>query len=252
MKTIKQLLYKIFGLKTYLKIVSCVYIKYISYGFGKKKYAELHYLKNIIKQDFVCIDIGANLGYYSYFLSKILGNNGKLIAIEPVPLFGKIWRKNIKKSNSKNIIFYPYALGAENKNMKMEMPIINGNVRHGMTQIVDNVETNTIHNAVKTSSFTFDVEMKIPDELFASIERIDFIKMDIEGYEHIALENMKKTLIKHKPLIQAELGGKENRQKSIKILLDISYKIYVLKDNELVEIDEKDIENYGGDFYFRN
>ncbi|MDD4149846.1 MAG: hypothetical protein PHE33_07440, partial [Bacteroidales bacterium] len=62
MKIFRVILYKIFGLKVYLKIVSKLYIKYISCGFGKDKYPELHYLNSIIKPGFVCIDIGANLG----------------------------------------------------------------------------------------------------------------------------------------------------------------------------------------------
>jgi len=261
MKTIKYLLYKILGLKIYLKIVSYIYIKYMDWGFGKTKYTELHYLKNIIKPDFFCIDIGANLGYYSYFLSKLIGKDGKLIAIEPVPLFGKIWEKNIRRLKIKNAVLYPYALGAENKKVKMGMPVIKGNVHHGMTKIIENIN---IYQKKKFTSIRknknnigkiFNVEMKIPDELFEKLKKLDFIKIDIEGYEYIALKNMKKTLRKHKPIIQAELSGKENRRKSIELLYYMSYNIYILKSNQLVEIiydetDNDEIDNYDGDFYF--
>lgn len=243
MKTIKKLLYKILGLKSYLQVVSRIYIKYIQLGFGKKKYSELHYLKDIVKPGFICIDIGANVGYYSFFMSKLCGEKGKLFAIEPIPVFAEVWKKNVSNSKINNITLYQCALGGENKNVKMGMPMIDGVVHHGMTRIV----------SVEDSSYEklFDVQMRIPDELFKDLDKIDFIKVDIEGYENIAFENMKATLSRHKPLIQSELSGKGNREKTIKILSEISYVPHVLINNKLVEISSNDIESYNNDFYFK-
>lgn len=243
MKFIRKILYKTLGLKNYLRLVSKCYIKYIENGLGKEKYPEIHYLKSIINPGFVCIDIGANLGYFSYFLAKLVDRTGKVYAVEPVKLFSSIWKKNLKKFNSKNIILFPYALGSEEKMVEMGMPTIDGVVHHGMTKIVDNNEAEF--------NKKFDVEMKIPDVLFGELKKIDFIKIDVEGYESIVLENMKQTLIKHKPLIQCELSGIKNRIKSIEILKTYGYQSYILKNNYLVFADKEIIEKYNNDFYFK-
>lgn len=243
MKTIRKILYKILGLKQYLRIVSKLYLKYIDNGFGKDKYHEIHYLKTIIKQGFVCVDIGANLGYYSYFLAKYSGNEGKVYAVEPVPIFAQIWRKNLKKYISKRLVLYPYALGESEKIVEMGMPRVNGVVHHGMTKIIDNQETEF--------EKTFSVEMKNPDLLFEQIEKIDFIKIDVEGYENLVLDNMQKTIKKHKPLIQSELSGTENRNKCISILQNLGYNAFVLQNGELIPADQNLIENHNNDFYFK-
>ena len=72
---------------------------------------------------------------------------------------------------------------------------------------------------------------------YAGIEKIDFIKVDVEGYESIVFENMTELLKKHKPFIQSELSGSENRNAVINLLKSIDYKVYILKNNEMTEAD---------------
>ncbi|MDD4848859.1 MAG: FkbM family methyltransferase, partial [Bacteroidales bacterium] len=86
MITARFVAYKLLGLKKYLRLVSKVYIKQIEKGRMKEQYPEIHFLKTIINQGATCIDIGANLGYYSYFLSKYVGKAGKVYAVEPISL----------------------------------------------------------------------------------------------------------------------------------------------------------------------
>ena len=242
MKSIKLILYKTLGLRNYLRLVSKIYILFIKSGFGKNKYPELHYLKKIIKPGFYCIDIGANLGYYSVFLSKFSEKKGKVYAVEPVKLFAEIWKKNTNYKHNNNLHLFNYALGASNSTMSMGLPLINGVLHHGMTKLINDDSQDYVEK--------FNVEMKIPDVLFADIPKIDFVKVDVEGYESIVFENMQKILSAHNPLIQSELSGHENRRKVISILKNLNYKVCVLSQNELVEIDEQGIDGYENDFYF--
>lgn len=240
MKKIRILLYKLFGLKCYLRIISKIYIFITSKGLFQKRYPELFYLKKLIKPGFVCVDIGANLGYYSYHLAKLCGNKGFVYAIEPVNILADIWNKNLSKY--KNVRLYNYALGEKNGFVKMAMPFIDGVLHHGMTKIHDQNKNSEV--------IYFDVEMVIADELFEDLERIDYIKIDVEGYESLVIDNMLKVIKTHKPIIQAELSGIENRNQSIKILTDIGYNIYILKYNDLRLINENEILKWEGDFYF--
>lgn len=244
MKSIKLLIYKIFGLKTYLQIVSRIYIFLTTLGYGKKKYPEIHRLKELIKPGYNCLDIGANLGYYSFFLSKYAGKEGKVFSVEPIPLFGEIWKKNVARTKMNNLELLPYALGAEEKKVQMGMPTVEGTVHHGMTKVIDSKEN--IYEK------TFDVTMQIPDKLFLNLPKINFLKIDIEGYEHIALANMKEFLNRDKPMIQAELGGEENRKASIKILQEIGYKIFIVKNSRFCETSLEESLSIKEDLYFKN
>jgi FkbM family methyltransferase len=242
-KSLRKLFYKLFGLKNYLRLISRVYLTLIKIGLLKNKYPELFYLKKIIKPGYYCIDIGANLGYYSFFLSYYTGKNGKVIAVEPVPVFQEIWKENVKKTSLNNLELYPFALGSENKPIQLSMPKINGVIHHGMTRI------NTSQNM--DIAQTFKAEMRIADELFINLKRLDFIKCDVEGYEYFVLSNMLNTIKRFNPLIQCELGTDlQNRKQVISLLENYGYKTYILKNEQLILATENDKINWPNDFYF--
>ncbi|NOZ47511.1 MAG: FkbM family methyltransferase [Chlorobi bacterium] len=242
MKSLRKIIYTIFGLKGYLKLVSKIYLFFVHNGFLKKKYPELFYLKKIIKPGFYCIDIGANLGYYSTFLAKLVKNNGKVFAVEPVPLFAEIWEKNIHKYGLNNCELLNFALGSENKSVQMGMPEVNGIIHHGMTKIASSDDN-------KFAKY-FDVEMKIPDELFYNLPKVDFIKCDVEGYESEVFKNLAKTIEKFKPVVQSELSGLENRTKVIQFFKGQNYQVKILQNDTLIEATNNIIANSSNDFYF--
>lgn len=136
MQFLKKLFIKIFGIKLYLTFISKIFIWLTSKGYLKKKYPKLFFLEKIIKKGDTCIDIVANLGYYSVKMSKLCGADGKVYSVEPIPMVNEIWRKNIRKSGISNFELLPYALGAEQGTVKMGMPERNGLVHHGMSRIV--------------------------------------------------------------------------------------------------------------------
>ncbi|MBU0764893.1 MAG: FkbM family methyltransferase [Bacteroidetes bacterium] len=243
MKIIRKLIVRLFGVKGYIRLASSIYIRLVGMGFLKKKYPELFYLKKIIRDGFVCIDIGANLGYYSVILSKFCGAQGKVLAVEPIPWFAEIWKKNVRRSRTNNLILLPYALGNENTTVKMGIPEVDGVVHHGMTKIISSGNDKYMHY--------FDVEMKIPDELFDGIERLDFIKCDVEGFESVVFSNMKTIIGKFRPLIQSELNGKENRRQVVGLLSEMGYVPKILNNKTvLTEINKSDIDSIEKDIYF--
>jgi FkbM family methyltransferase len=250
MKTIRKVLVKVVGIKTYLIWVSKIYITLINFGFSKSKYAELYFTQKIVKEGDTVLDIGANLSYYSYFLAKKIGDSGKLLAVEPIPLFAGIWRKNMSKYKTENIKLFNCALGNKEKAaVNMSIPIVNGVVRHGLTK-VDGQKDEKVHEKI----LEFKVPMHIGDELFLSenLTQLNYLKCDVEGYEQFVMPSLKKTISKFKPLIQIELNGKENRENVVSFLLPLNYSICILVNNKLKQIQQTEIHNYNQDFYFLN
>lgn len=242
-KKIRALLLQTLGLDTYLSLVSDVYIRLIQMGLLKKKYPELFFLKELIKPDFVCVDIGANVGYYSTFLSLYSGKSGHVHAVEPVDLFARIFKKNVDTFALPNITLNQTALGSENKTIQMGTPMIDGVFRHGLTKVVDEKEAPTMH--------TYNVEMHIPDELFSSLTRFDFLKCDVEGYEVFIMPHFIKTISRFKPLIQMEISSEENRKQIFDLFLPLGYSVCKLQNHSLQKMDTKEAMKYeAGDFYF--
>jgi FkbM family methyltransferase len=240
MKILRKLLVKLLGLKGYLKLVSKVYILLTNRGVFKKKYPELFYLDQLIQPDWICIDIGANLGYYSNrILRKI--ETGFLHAVEPIPLFAEIWKSNIRQS--KHVQLHQLALGDIDQQVKMSIPIENGLVRHGLTKVDDGKN-------VETAALSFDVHMKRGDEVFAQLSKVDFIKIDVEGYEQYVLKSIEGLIERTKPLIQIELNGDENRLNSFTFLEKKGYHAFCLKNGERVSFSKKSLPSLAQDLYF--
>jgi len=242
-KKVRAFLLKTLGTESYLGLVSSAYIQLIRAGFLKAKYPELFYLQDLVQPGFTCVDIGANVGYYSVFLSKYAGPNGKVYAVEPVPLFSNVFKRNTEKFALDNITLFNCALGAEEKEVTLGTPLIDGVFRHGLTKILDKNNSD--------SSQTYSAKMEVPDKLFAPLQKIDFLKCDVEGYEVFLFPEMIETLKRCKPIIQIEISSVENRKILMALLEPINYQAHRLSNKELIQMEGQDAENYeGGDFYF--
>jgi FkbM family methyltransferase len=243
-KKVRALLLRILGFEKYLSLVSDIYIRMVRAGLMRKKYPELFYLKEIVKPGFVCVDIGANVGYYSSFLSVFAGRKGKVLAVEPVALFAQIFRRNTAHFGLENITLYETALGGENGKVLMGTPVIDGVLRHGLTSVVAPEEA--------VGLFTYEVPLQVPDELFANLTRFDFLKCDVEGYEVYLFPHFMKTLERFKPLIQIEISTRENREKILHLLSPLGYVPQKLSGGNLVTLSTQEALDYEkGDFYFK-
>ena len=226
----KKVLFRILGLKNYLKLLHMGFHTIYAAGGLKNNYIyKYHYFdKNIIREGDVVLDIGANLGYYTKLFAKWTGSKGHVYAVEPVTFFADTIKWGTKQFN--NIDLYNVALGAEEKDVVLSTPGNFGYLRTGLAHISDKEEASS-------SEFSFTAKMMRPSKLFANLERIDFIKCDIEGYEYIVLPEMESVLVKHKPVIQLETWG-EQKDKIEGFLIGIGYDIYELEDGKLKPISE--------------
>ena len=90
MKFIKKILFKLLSQEAYLKVLHRAFYFLYNLGFLKNNASfKYHYkIQELIEPDYTIVDIGANLGYFSKNFAK-LAKKGKVISIEPVPVFYK-------------------------------------------------------------------------------------------------------------------------------------------------------------------
>lgn len=150
-------------------------------------------LKNIISKGMVVVDIGANIGYFPLVESKLVGNEGKIIAIEPFPDSYNLLKDNIKLNNASNFICKNLAISDQNGKAIMYS--------------FDMANWNSLLHGNRNFSSSFEVQTSTLDTLLETETKIDAIRMDIEGYECNIIDGMKNTLMKHKPLLIVELHG---------------------------------------------
>lgn len=229
---VRRILYKTLPLETYLSLLSQFY--FISFNLGllknNRQYAYPYYLKNIVKKGDVCIDIGANLGYITTRLAKLVGPTGKVYAVEPVKPILSVLRKNTK--NLKNIEILPYALGEENKSIQIGNNTVSkkGFMASGSHEVVsDSAEPEV----------SFAAEMKKGSELFSHLDKLDFVKIDIEGYEEVVVPEIQSLLVRHKPILLIE-SRHEARKNLIQFFHNHGFRCFILEDEKLIPTDERD------------
>ncbi|MEO5944545.1 MAG: FkbM family methyltransferase [Ferruginibacter sp.] len=242
MALIKKNLFKILGLKNYLRLLhKGFHFSYAQNFLKKDNIYRYHYFdKKFIREGDTVLDIGANLGYYTLLFAKWVGQSGKVYAVEPVKDFAETIKWASKRFN--NIELYNYALGEKEQDVILATPDNFGYLRTGLAHVIEGDEKNEKHE------FSFKAQMKKGSVLFANIPKLDFIKCDIEGYEEIVLPEMNLVIMKFKPPIQLETWG-DHQPKVETYLLDCGYEKYSLDEDKLKPLAEikKPIP---GDFIF--
>jgi FkbM family methyltransferase len=142
----------------------------------------------LIKKGNVCFDIGANEGYFSLLMSKLVGENGRIYAFEPQTRLLPILFKNINQNASFNCTICNFGVG-ESKSMK-EISLFPSN-NNAASSIVRPYKL----NANKEEIYVFDIDYFVQK---SNISKVDFVKIDVEGYEFEVVRGMKKTLSEKK------------------------------------------------------
>ena len=242
MRFIKQILFQILGVKNYLIVVSKLFFLFYFLGWlrNKKDFKCHYFINRLIKKGDYVIDIGANLGYFSRLFGKLTGSNGKVFSVEPVSLFREILYRNTFDLN--NIVIIPYALGREdNKSITMGIPKSNKYLRHGLTRVLKNDEKGTFE-------YTFNEKMMSPITLFGQIDRCDYIKCDVEGYEINIIPQLDFLLKTFTPIIQIEVEP-ANRILISEYLLSYSYFPYYLNKEQLYPLGDS-LNKIEGDLFY--
>jgi len=158
-----------------------------------------------IKKGMIVLDIGAYTGLFSLKASKSVGSEGKVIALEPFPKAFEVLKINIKKNNLKNVI--PLNLGIGSQNCRKMM--ISGDWYIGSSVLVTEKNRSFLRMCINlTQKFIkiiysvvkgrkiIKINLVNLDTLltYLNLEKIDYIKMDIEGFETEAINGFSKIL----------------------------------------------------------
>ncbi|MGA1980080.1 MAG: FkbM family methyltransferase [Sedimentisphaerales bacterium] len=139
----------------------------------EREIAETETIKRIVKLGMCVLEIGANVGYYTILMGKLIGKNGKIYAYEPYPRSVDILTRNVELNNLTDTVeVHNLAVSTENTVKRLYLG-----------------RASNVHSLInyKTDDNNVDyVEVKTKDVkeiLVESDRKIDLIRMDIEGHE---------------------------------------------------------------------
>jgi len=143
-----------------------------------------------LEENDIVIDAGANIGSFSIFASKIIGKNGLVFSFEPIEETYSLLNKNVKINNTMNVQTIPCALG--DINIEVDFFVNTDKLVSSSSEIQGE---NTLIKKVRQITLDSFLSEK------PHINKINFIKVDIEGAERKFLDGAKNTIQKHKPKI---------------------------------------------------
>ena len=167
-------------------------------GQNEQRDASLQYVSTFRN----AIDIGSNIGQWTRPLSKIFD---KVICFEPNPNFRECFNKNITESN---VILHPYGLSS-----------------HEHTAEQGKTDTHLNHTVGDTEPRDGDIECRALDSF--KFTEVDYVKIDVDGFEVPLLEGAKETLTINSPVINIEMKQRkrpETVRKCRDILHSLGYK----------------------------
>jgi FkbM family methyltransferase len=222
------------GIKYHLDISD--YQEYLIY-FDLKEDSSEPFLEYAPLKEGVFIDIGANIGQTSMNLSKKLGKIAhKIYAFEPIPSTYEKLKYNILLNNFSSIEIFNIALGNEEDIMKMEMSCPTNSGGFKMTP----------KNSIIENEWVQVLQKKL-DDFYKLDNPIQFIKIDVEGYEIEVLKGAEQIIKKYTPVMVIELNDlNQKRQNSsakelVSYVKELGYKnIINLKTMEVIDFPKLD------------
>jgi FkbM family methyltransferase len=178
-----------------------------------------------LKPGMTAIDIGANFGYHTFRMAKAVGSEGKVIAIEPTDwAFDKLER-NRELNSFTNIETVKAGLGDRDQGPT--------EVRFTSSYRLDGTDLST--NEVVTVD-TLDTVLAR-----SGVDRVDFIKMDVDGFEGKVIRGARQTLARHRPILFFELtpaAMRDNGDDPVELLATLTGLGYRLNTEAGAPIDD--------------
>lgn len=208
----------------------------LSYSRFKRKNDrdEIALARRIVRPGDHVLDIGANIGFYAELLSEITGPEGRVYSFEPEAR--NFTRLQSKVGDLANVELFHAAVSETNETLKLYRSKL----------------LNVDHRTYRVSNYESvdEIEAWSIDSLVAAktIQRVDVIKIDIQGYELSAFRGMRQLLKDSSPKILAEFWPHGfNRAGATAVeffdfFAALDYTVYEIKGNDLLPISRDYVE----------
>jgi FkbM family methyltransferase len=168
---------------------------------------ELHELKRLVRPGTIAVDVGAHFGVYSYVLARLVGKEGRVIAIEPIAEDADLIDRAARTLRLP-ISVVRCALSSREGEATLRIPRLGGAEKTALA---------TLEGEPQAGDAGAMDERVVPvrrlDDVLDGIDLpVSFLKIDVEGHELAVLEGAARTITTHRPVILIEinhdLGGR--------------------------------------------
>jgi FkbM family methyltransferase len=204
---------------------------YVSRSFEPNEFT---FLDKVLKPGMSFVDIGANEGLYTLFAARRVGRRGRVVAIEPSSRERTILDANVARNKLRNVMVVSQALADQ----------------AGIAELQIAPERNGGHNTL--GQFVYEGETAVAREKVVvetldglrtrlKLERVDVVKIDVEGAELKVLRGGRSWLAEQRPILLVEANEpalahqKTDTRALVDLLVSLGYQIHVFNEAGMTE-----------------
>lgn len=194
-------------------------------------------IRTLVEPGATVLDVGAHCGYFTLMMSGLVGPGGTVVALEPAPDNHALLRANVEHSGATNVRVLN-AAGWRSSGERIPLSLSDTNSGD--------------HRSYRWSSGRPFVEVDgiAIDDLDPALDRLDLVKLDTQGTEHVVIEGMRSTIERCRPVALTEFWPISIRELGdrpedvLALYRGLGFEIAVIED-ESVAPDASDAELIG-------
>lgn len=163
-------------------------------GTGSFEPESMSAVHRLVREGDVVLDVGANIGYYTVRFGKLVGAGGRVIAAEPTVHYRKILERNIAENGLKNVRILDYGFSDRTDRVRIDI----------------GPSSATMHSPAGFDHILFQETIALArlDDVSESfgLQRLDFVKIDVDGHEPFVLRGAWAVIGKYSPIILMEIS----------------------------------------------
>jgi FkbM family methyltransferase len=167
------------------------------------------------------VDVGAHVGYYTVMAARAVGRRGRVFAVEPDPDNAALLLENVRRSGLRNVRVIRAAAWRETTRVRL----LRDRVNTGDNRVVPAADADRADNCL--------VDAVAMDERLER-ESVSVMKIDAQGTDHVALEGMRETLARCRPVVFVEFwpaGIREagfEPESAVELYRELGYRITMI------------------------
>lgn len=169
---------------------------YSIYFYGAYEPFELDLIELLTERiaNSVCFDVGCNMGQHTLVMAK---RASKVFAFDPLDAVRVIAERRIAENSLSNTTFFAFGLGNEDRSREFYFD----------SSSVNNATGSFIKGHDPAGKSVGELQIRIGDDVADSLQldRLDLVKIDVEGFEGSVISGLVRTLERHSPFVMFEV-----------------------------------------------
>jgi FkbM family methyltransferase len=200
---------------------------------------ELAYLENLLSPGDVFVDGGANFGIYTVVAASLVGSSGRVLSFEPGEASFAILQKNIDINQFDNVTAFQAGLSDREGTARFY------HIENAPNSYSLGAEATSTNNFEEIVTTTLDRVLETE-----KLDRLDALKLDVEGAEEMVLRGSQSTLEQYRPIVLFEISESATQRLGLKkdgawqFLQQLGYSFFTIRDRtDLVELETPKLGN---------